>query len=186
MDLARGDCWNCRSRKLLFRAARTIGPYGDKLRDAVLKMKHAAGEPLAQAMGHRLADVLAQNPLPQPPDLIAPVPIYWLKRLWRGVNPAETVAGALAKRLKLRLANGLLICRRFLRRQATLTPPERQRNVRGAFRVSSRWNIAGKTVLLVDDVMTTGATAQEAARVLLFAGAADIFVATVARSSPEF
>ena len=186
MDFARGDCWDCRSRKLLFRAARTIGPYGDQLRDAVLKMKHTAGEPLANAIAHRLADVLAQNPLPQPPDLVTPVPIHWLKRLWRGTNPAETVARALAKRLSLRLANRLLICRRYLRRQSTLTPPERRRNVRGAFRTSRRWNIAGKTVLLVDDVMTTGATAHEAARVLLAAGVADVFVATVARSSPEF
>jgi ComF family protein len=186
VDLARGDCWDCRSRKLLFRAARTIGPYGDKLRDTVLKMKHAACEPLALAIGHRLADVLAQNPLPQPPDLVTPVPIHWLKRLWRGTNPAEAVARAMAKRLSLRLANGLLICRRYLQRQSTLTPPERRRNVRGAFRTSSRWNIAGNTVLLVDDVMTTGATAQEAARILLAAGAADVFVATVARSSPEF
>ena len=166
-------------------AARTIGPYADDLRGAVLKAKHAAGEPLAAALGDRLAEVVLQCPLPRRPDLVAAVPMHWLKRLWRGTNPAQTVARAVAGRLELRLAQGLLVCRRYLRRQATLTPQERRRNVRGAFRISGLWNIQGKFVLLVDDVMTTGATAHEASRALLAAGAEGVFVATVSRSSPD-
>jgi ComF family protein len=185
-DVPRGDCGQCRSRKLLFAAVRTIGPYQDALRQAVLKAKHAAYEPLAAALGQRLSEAVSQQPLPEEPHLVVPVPMHWLKRLWRKTNPAGTIAQSLAKWLDLPLASGALVCRRLLRRQANLSPDERRRNVRGAFR-ASRWrNIAGKRILLVDDVMTTGATAHEASRALLAAGAVAVYVATVARSSPDF
>jgi ComF family protein len=184
-DAGHADCWNCRGRKLLFREARTIAPYHGQLREAVLKMKRSECQPLAAALGVRLAEALIKQPLPAKPDLVAAVPMHWLKRLWRGTNPAETAAKSVAQRLNLRLAAGLLVCRRYLRRQATLNAAERRRNVRGAFRVSRRWSIQGRSVLIVDDVMTTGATAHEVARALLAAGASQIFVATVARSSPD-
>jgi ComF family protein len=185
-DLASGDCFNCRSRKLLYRQARCIGTYEGALRTAVLKSKHAVAEPLAVALGQRLAQAIGQSPYAAAADLVAAVPVFWLKRLWRGTNTAETLARAVAKQLGISFARHLLLCRRFLRRQATLTAMERQRNVRGAFRASRLWMITGKTVLLVDDVMTTGATAHEAARALRAAGASDVLVATVARSAGDF
>lgn len=186
VDLARGDCWNCRGHKLHFQAARCIGPYEGALRSAVLKCKHTAHEPLALALGQRLADAIALRPFPKPPDLVVPVPDYWLKRLWRGVNAADTLARAVARQLEIRLAGGLLVCRRYLAQQARLNMIERRRNVRDAFQTSRFWKLAGRSVLLVDDVMTTGATAQEAAKALRAAGAGEVFVATVARSSPDF
>jgi len=186
-DLALGNCPDCRSRKLLFVAARTIGPYKSELRQAVLKTKHASFEPLATALGQRLAEAILRRPFDEPPELVAPVPVYWLKRLWRKTHTAATLARAVAGELGLPLAAGLLVCRRYLRRQATLTPPERRKNVRGAFCTSLLWRrgIAGRRILLIDDVMTTGATAHEAARVMLAAGAAAVYVATAARSSAD-
>ncbi len=186
VDLARGNCWECRGRKLLFEEARCIGPYEGPLRSAVLKCKHPAHEPLALALGQQLAESLRAKPFSRMPDLVAAVPTHWVRRLWRGTNTAETLARSVARQLGIRPAINLLVCRRPLRRQATLTPVERRRNVRGAFRTSRFWNITGRSVLLVDDVMTTGATAHEAARALLAAGAAGVFVATIARSSPNF
>jgi len=184
-DLPRGDCGACRSRKLLFVAARTIGPYEGELRRAILKAKLAAHEPLAIALGQRLAEAVARQPFAERPDLVVPVPMHWLKRWWRKTNPAGTVAQTLARELDLRFAAGAIVCRRLLRRQALLSPVERRRNVRGAFRASPRWALRDKRVLLVDDVMTTGATAHEASRALLQAGAAAVYVATVGRSSPD-
>lgn len=185
-DDAQGNCRDCRGRKLLFASARTIGPYQDELRQAVLKAKHAPGEPLAMALGQRLAEAIASRPFDAPPTCVVPVPMHWLKRLWRKTNPAGTIAQSLSGKLRLPLFSNQLLCHRLLRRQALLSPPQRRQNVRGAFRVSRWHSITGQRVLLVDDVMTTGATAHEASRVLLAAGAAVVYVATVSRSDPDF
>src|SRR5205823_8815370 len=163
----------------------TIGPNQGPLRQAVLNAKHSSFEALAAALGQRLAEAIEAAPFAETPELVVAVPLHWLKRAWRGTNPAGTVAMAVARQLEFPLANGGLTCVRLLKRQATLTPPERRRNVRGAFRVSRRAQVSGKRVLLVDDVMTTGATAHEGSRALLEAGAAAVYVATVARSSPD-
>jgi ComF family protein len=184
--VAQGTCRDCRGRKLLFEAARTIGPYQDALRQAVLKAKHAATEPLAIALGQRLAEVISRQPFPEQPDCVVPVPMHWLKRLWRGTNPAATAARSLAARLQLPFRGRVLVCCRYLQRQAILSPPQRRRNVRGAFRVSRWHRVAGQRVLLVDDVMTTGATAHEASRALLATGVASVCVATLTRSDPDF
>jgi ComF family protein len=185
-DVAIGNCRDCRGRKLLFVSARTIGPYRDALRQAVLKAKHAWAEPLAIALGQRLAESVLARPFADVPTCVVPVPMHWLKRLWRGTNPAATVARSLSSRMGLPLLRRQLQCRRFLKRQALLSPAERRENVRRAFRVSRWHNIAGQRVLLVDDVMTTGATAHEASRALLAAGAAAVYIATVSRSDPQF
>jgi ComF family protein len=184
-DIAQGNCGNCRHWKLI-QAARTVAPYDGALRQAILKSKNAYFEPLAIALGQRLAESIAERPFDARPDCVVPVPRHWLKRLWRGTHPAATIARSVAAHLTLPFASNVLICRRYLRQQATLTPAQRQQNVRGAFR-ASRWrDLSGKKILLVDDVMTTGATAHEASRALLAAGAAAVYVATVARSDPHF
>jgi ComF family protein len=186
MDIARGDCFQCRSRKLLFSAARAIGPYEGALRQAVLKAKHAAYEPLAKALGLVLAAQIQESPFGEPPDAVTAVPMHWLKRVWRNTNPEETICRAVAIQLGLENLSGALVCRRYLQRQSSLNPADRRKNVRGAFCAARFARIAGKRILLIDDVMTTGATAHECSRALLEAGASRVFVATVARASADF
>ncbi len=180
-DSVAGPCPQCRGLKLAYEAARAIGPYEYALRDAVLKCKHAQYEPLATGLGWQLAERIRDRPFEQRPELVVPVPMFWPQRLWRGANSSETLAISVARELKLPVATDLLVCRRFLQKQSTLHADERRRNVRGAFRASWRFNIKGARLLVVDDVMTTGATAQETARVLRDAGAASVVVAAVAR-----
>jgi ComF family protein len=155
------------------------------LRRAILKVKHPHYEALAAGLGLRLSQQLRERPFREPVQIVAPVPMFWPQRIWRGANAAETVAQSVARHLSLSLATSLLVCRRWLRKQSTLKTDERRKNVRGAFRASWRWNVRGLRVLLIDDVMTTGATAQEAARILREAGAAAVAVAAVARSTFE-
>jgi ComF family protein len=149
----------------------------------VLKIKHAQYEPLAASLGRLLAARIRQFSFPEAPELVVPVPMFWLSRWFRGANAAETVAVSLARALALPVASDLLVCRRYLRKQGTLRPDERRRNVRRAFRTSLRFDIRGARLLLVDDVMTTGATAHDASRALRQAGASAIYVAAVARGT---
>jgi ComF family protein len=184
-DAQAGPCPQCRGRRLGFDEARTLGLYDGALRETVLKIKHPYYEPLARGLGQRLARTIDERPFGQNAELVVPVPMFWPQRLWRGTSAAETVALALAKALGLPLATDLLVCRRWLRRQSTLKTDERRRNVREAFRASWRFNIRGARILVVDDVLTTGATAQEAVRALRQAGAARVCIAAVARSTHE-
>ena len=171
--------------------ARTLGKYEDALREAVLKIKHPYHEPLAAGLGQQLAGQLMERPFGEPPELVVPVPMFWLQRLWRGTNAAETLALAVAQSLGLPIATNLLVCRRWLKKQSTLNTQERRRNVRHAFRVSWRYRVSWRDtvrntrILLIDDVLTTGATAHEAARALRQASAAAVYVAAVARSTHE-
>lgn len=185
-DAAGTDCYDCRGRRLLYEEVRALGVYQGPLRDAVLRIKHYHHEPLAAALGQLLAERLQQQPFFRQPDLIAPVPMHWLQRMWRGTNAADTLARSVASTLALRSASGLLVCRRMLRRQSRLLPDERRANVRGAFRVSWTARIQGARVLVIDDVMTTGATAHETARTLLAAGAASVNMAVLARGTGNF
>jgi ComF family protein len=175
------DCEECRRRKPRFHAARTLGTYRDALRQMVLKIKHLEHEPLAVATGRLLARELQAHPFPNPPELVTAVPMYWLPRIWRGYHVPDTLASEVARACQLPLALDLLVCRRWLRKQSTLSTTERIENVRNAFRTSSAFDIRGATVLLIDDVITTAATASQAARALRRAGARAVYVAAVAR-----
>ncbi len=174
-------CPACRDRGFRFDATIRLGPYDGRLRDAVLRMKSAPGEALAEMAGRLLADERRDALKAAGVGVVVPVPLHWRRRWARGYNQAEAIARELAARL------GLPCLPRALRRvwpapqQAQPSATARRENVRGAFRVAPRASGPGRAVLLVDDVMTTGSTAGEAARVLKEAGAAKVVVAVLAR-----
>jgi ComF family protein len=118
--------------------------------------------------------------------LVVPVPLFAAKLRQRGFNQAEMIARVAVKlraeRERYVLAADVLQRSRDTQSQVGLTPHQRRENLRGAFRVSNREKVAGQEILLVDDVFTTGTTASECARVLRRAGAARVWVATVART----
>jgi ComF family protein len=175
-------CPRCRDVDWQFSAAFRLGRYREELREAVLRMKSPADEPLTAAMGRllvaqRMADLTGWRP-----DLVVPVPMHWRRRLARGANSPDLLAAIVARRLRTRSGVGALSRRRLTRPQNELPPEDRAENIRGAFRIKSSWDFRGARVLLVDDVMTTGATAHETAGVLRRGGAADVAVAVVARA----
>jgi ComF family protein len=179
---ADGRCGGCRQSPPAFAAARVLGSYRDQMRQAVLSIKHAWHEPLAMTLGKLLAERVEQMPLPARPDYVVPVPMHWWRRMVRGTSAADTLAEALASRLSLPLAKRMVRCRRLTKRQSMLPVSERRENVRGAYAVLSAWPIEGKTILLVDDVITTAATCDEVARILKRAGAERVYAAAVARA----
>jgi ComF family protein len=179
---ADGRCGGCRHAPPAFAAARVLGSYQDAMRQSVLKIKHAWYEPLAMALGRLLAERIEQTPLPARPDYVVAVPMHWRRRMWRGTNSAQTLAETIAARLAIPLAGRLVRCIRMTEKQSSLPVSERQKNVRGAYAVSRARNIAGKTILVVDDVITTAATCDEVARVLKRAGAEQVYAAAVART----
>ena len=183
-DSTVADCVNCRREKFRFATVFPLAPYRDEPRAAILAMKHAGAFPLAQALGRLLWKCRRRRLLEFAPEVVVPVPMHWTRRMRRGTNSPETVSESLAQNLRVAWPLRALTRARATRRQTDLAPGRRFHNVRGAFRVSSRGDLAGRRVLLVDDVLTTGATCSEASRVLLEAGAAEIAVAVIARAAP--
>lgn len=175
------DCPRCRKRRYAFHSALALGIYRDRLREAVIRMKQRLHEPLTISMGHLLAETMAEAVQQEQPDLLIAVPTFWLKRLRRGVNGPDLLAEAIGSTLSIRTVRRLLYCRRSTKKQGTLLPFERLRNVRNAFGVNKSYDLADARVMLVDDIMTTGATASEAARTLRRAGASRVTVLVVAR-----
>src|SRR3972149_5151276 len=113
-------------------------------------------------------------------NLIVPVPLHHLKKAERGFNQSYYIAKGISIATGISLNDRAIKRFRFTQSQTTMTLKEREENIEGAFKVRKKENVKGKNVLLVDDVMTTGATISECGRVLLEAGANQIYAATVA------
>lgn len=176
------DCLQCRDRTFAFDGAVALGPYHGALRRAVLAVKHPGGIPLAMALGELLSGVHAERLAEQKVDVIVPVPMHWRRRIVRGANGPDVIAERLARRLGGELLTEALVRCRNTRLQGELPLSARTANVRGAFRVRKGYDFHDARVLLVDDVLTTGATLTAAARQLKRAGAAGVLAAVLARA----
>ena len=177
-------CSPCREARPWYEKACAYGSYDGELRELIHLLKYEQVVPAADVLGGKLAGAIAKLEVPRP-VLMIPVPLHSSKRRQRRFNQAELIARAALKRSAMpgaELATNLLVRQRATVSQIGLTRPQRAENIRGAFRVKHPEKIAGRTILLVDDVLTTGTTASECARVLRKAGAEKVWVATVART----
>lgn len=182
LEVSRPACSECRDTKLWFDRVVSLGKYEGGLQKAIVQMKYQAGQPLAVAAGKQLAVQMGGTEDFGAVDLISCVPKYWLKRLLAGGNSVEVIMSGLVEPLGVPALPSLLECRRKITKQSMLSPDQRRRNVRGAWCVASGYDISGAHVVLVDDVMTTGATVNEAARALKKAGASRVSIAVVGRA----
>ncbi len=172
-----GVCAACRSGLLGFDRATSFGFYEGHLRGLIHLFKYAGMRPLA----HPLAQLLERAlPVDEAYDVVVPVPLHWKKKWQRGFNQAELLARDLAKRRRLPLLKALRR-RKSTEAQATQSIAGRCRNVAGAFMAQPGVPLAGKRVLLIDDVMTTGATASACAAALKRGGAKSVSLLTLAR-----
>ncbi len=159
-----------------------LGSYYQDLRETVLRMKRPSHDPLSVAMGHLLALRRRRKLAEFHADLIVPIPMFWARRLQRGTNSPETVARRLGRVLRIPVRNRLLVRTRNTLEQKDLTPKERFRNVRGAFAVRGGRRLENARIIVVDDVLTTGATCSEVAKTLKRAGASEVLAAVIARA----
>jgi ComF family protein len=176
-------CQACLRRPPHFTRARAAAHYrsdsGDPLAIVIARFKYGPDPTLASV----LTEVLNRNlPFAIDHDVLAPVPLHIDRLRWRGFNQAALLARGLARRRGIRCDAKLLQRLRPTPPQVGLGEAERRRNIRGAFAVRSPDAVADRSVLLIDDVYTTGATANECARTLRRRGARRVDVLVVARA----
>ena len=176
----RGLCALCRLGAPGYERAFSYGFYDGPLRRLIHLFKFERVPTLAAPLGRYLTAAL---PVDEPRfDLVVPMPLHWYRRWRRGFNQSELLGREVAGRLGLPMLARALRRTRHAAPQSGLSSAARRRNVTGLFSVSDRQKVSGRRVLLVDDVLTTGATAQAAARALKSAGAAQVVVLTLARA----
>ena len=175
-------CLHCQGVPLRFEAAVILGSYHAGLGDLVLRMKRPLHNGLSLAIGRLLAERRREELLGLGASIVIPIPMFWARWLRRGINNPDVLAGCVGQSLGIPVRRRVLIKHRNTLPQAHLPPSRRFENVRGAFRVRDAPVIRDARVLLVDDVLTTGATCSEAAKTLKQAGAASVAVAVVARA----
>lgn len=175
---AAGICPLCRDGLTAFDGAYSFGGYEGPLRRLIHVFKYEGVASLAKPLGQLLGRTL---PREISFDLVVPAPMHWRRRWSRGFNHAELLARQVGRRTSLQVENALRR-RRNTPSQSGLTNAARRRNLSGAIEVRQPGKVAGRHVLLVDDVLTTGTTASACARALKRSGAARVTVLTVARA----
>jgi len=179
-----GRCAHCRKLELRFLRVAPYGWYRDELKQAVKRMKHSSHESLTVTIAKFAANRWASQLADFQADLVTCVPSHWSRRFQRGTHAPENLAREASRSLRAPVLPRLMACRRKVNKQSMLSFADRALNVQGAFRVTKGYDIRDARIVLVDDVLTTGATANEATKELLVAGAAGVAVAVVARALP--
>jgi ComF family protein len=179
-SLSVADCQQCRTVGYHFRIARSVGLYEGALREYLTDLKYRYRPELGAALGELLVEWVRIHPDFRKHDLIVPIPIHLEKRAVRGYNQAELLARPLGYYLGLPVRESVLLRVKATHSQSALHKEERFVNLRDAFQISDTPDLIGKKVLLIDDIITTGATVSEAARKLLQAGALVVRVLTLA------
>ena len=182
-----GDCFRCRHSGWKFSRVVTLGPYRGRRREAVILAKKRSFESLRLGIGRLLAELIMQQPAvvqqPPLPPLIVPVPYHWTHAFSGTARTANSLAQAIGQHngwpVKTRIARRI----RKTAKQGMLSWTERKQNVRGAFEIRQAKVLSGRHVLLVDDVLTSGATAGELAGRLVRAGAREVSVVVIARGT---
>jgi len=180
-EAAQPLCRLCRTSFYAFERARSFARYDDALSEAISLLKYEEVTRLGDWFAARLAETMACGPGEWRADVVTPVPLHPERLRERGYNQAELIARPLAKRLGLRLDAHLLARTKPRPPRLLLSRRERWEAVRGAYATGEGREVDNLCVLLVDDVLTTGATLDSCARALKKAGAAAVLGLTVAR-----
>ncbi len=175
-------CGACITRKKYFTKARALGFYEGSLQEAIHRWKYEGKAYLNPFLGKWIAEELYRHWEAGLFDLLIPVPLHRQRLRERGFNQALLLVKDLSRRTGIPYSKRVLQKRRSTIPQANLSGEEREKEVKGAFFVTAREEVERKTILLVDDVYTTGATVRECSKVLIAAGAERVDVLTLAHA----
>jgi competence protein ComFC len=176
-------CGRCVRDAPAFSLHRSCGAYAGTLKDLILLFKYRRYAPLSRPLASFAANSLAgEGPLWEGADFLVAVPLHPSRRRERGFNQARLLARDIGALRGLEVLDGALVKTRRVPAQAGLRAAERERNVRRAYGVKRRERVEGRTLILVDDVTTTGATLRECASVLAAAGAKEVRAITLAQA----
>lgn len=178
-DLGGDGCRRCRGRRLDWGGITVLSGYGDHLRQAILRAKHPAGDEVAHVLATMLVRRHRETFAGWRIDGVAPVPMHWLRRAARGTSAADEIGWTVARLLGVPFVSALARFRPTPM-QNELPVHERRGNVQAAFRLRRR--VAGRRLLLVDDVVTTGSTLAACSRTLANGGAESVFAAALAKA----
>jgi ComF family protein len=179
-----GECGRCDTPLALSRV-RAIGFYGAPFRGLIHALKYREKTKLADLLGRALAGLASQDTELQQAGVICPVPLHPARQRERGYNQADLLARVVATETATGFADVLVRCRNTPSQTTQPRHEDRKRNVEGAFQLKRGASVAAQRVILVDDVTTTGATLDAAARPLLDAGAASVMGLVVAAAGPR-
>ena len=186
-------CVHCSNDFHYFRRVISLGEYREEFREVILRMKNETTGNLATALASLLFQIRGNEIRAFRSDYVIPVPMHYSRRIVRGVNNPDFLAEEIGRRLKIPVLSHLVRRMRSTNVQYELTPKQRANNVKKAFalkpgfwqylrRMTPRTLLDGKNILLVDDILTSGATLNEIARLLTENGAASVNVCVFARA----
>jgi ComF family protein len=175
-------CRDCQQRRFAFQLARSYGIYEGSLVRAILLLKYECIKPLGAWFAQRLAEIVAKQPERLAADVIVPVPLHRQRARERGFNQVDLFGLPLARRLHMPYRPVLLMRTRPRPEKHLLRLDERWESVRGAFAMRKAGRVDNLRILLLDDVMTTGATLDACSRALRDAGAKSVLGLTIARA----
>jgi len=180
----REHCGACRRERYLFDKVIALGAYQDRFRQIILMMKQETSGETARGLARMLFYARRKELTAHRFDRVIPVPRHFLRKWRYGVNDADFIAAELARLLKVPYDSKILKRVRGTRRQTEVRRSKRRANVSGAFAVQSKLDkpLFGERILLADDILTTGATADEITQVLKDAGAVSVTVAVCGRA----
>ena len=181
VDLTKG-CGQCHRETFAFDRVVRLGVYDGEMRMACLRAKATGGNGVARGLAAVLIQEKRSLLEELKIDLAVPVPEHWTRRFLHSHYAAETFSREASRLMRFRWERNVLIKLRRTPKQATSPTPLRRQQQQGSFGVNRAVDLSGKTILLIDDILTTGSTASAAARALKNAGAKRVFVGVIAVS----
>ena len=174
-------CVHCKNNKLYFKKNTSLFLYKAPINKIIRQLKYDNKRYFAETFSNMIAGKVASMDVNF--DIVIPVPLYFKRQKKRGYNQSELLCSALKSKLNMNVDTSILIKIKNTRTQANLSRAQRMENLEGAFSVPDGKDVKGKTILLVDDVFTTGATINECAKTLVKAGAKAVYSVTLAHAN---